>query len=130
MLRAPELDLRVVTAPKPLVVSAVVALFEAAALSVLAVLELIHLSGDRVALGLTTTAFFAVLAAALGGCAWGLMGLRSPARSPLVLAQLIFLGVAWSFAGMPIVAVAIAVPAIACLVGIFHPASLQALEAD
>ncbi|CAN5197638.1 MAG: hypothetical protein ACSLEW_09915 [Nocardioides sp.] len=116
--------------PKPLVVSASIAVLQAGVLVVLAVLELINISSDRLALGLTTTAFFLLVAAALVGCAWGLMGLRSPARSPLVLAQLIFLGVASSFAGWPAVALAIAVPAVACLVGIFHPASLAALEVE
>ena len=47
-----------------------------------------------------------------------------------VLAQLIQLGLAWSFRGDPttLVAVGLAVVAVLVLAGIFHPASLEALS--
>jgi hypothetical protein len=64
--------------------------------------------------------------------AWFLLRLRSWARAPVVLAQLIQLGVAWSFRGGDSVAVAVALAVVAAvvLVGIFHPASLDALADD
>ena len=51
------------------------------------------------------------------------------ARGPAVLAQLIQLGLAWSFRGDPttLVAIALAVVALVALAGIFHPASTHAL---
>ena len=65
-----------------------------------AVLELFHLSADRVALALTTTAFFAAFGAGLLVCCTG----RWPGCGPgpaarCVVAQLIQLLVAWSFRG-------------------------------
>ena len=95
-----------------------------------AVLELASLDSDRVAMGLTTAAFFALYGAGLVLCAWTVTRGRSWARSPIVLAQLIQLGVAWSFRGgdTTLVAVAIAVVAVVVLVGILHPASIDALD--
>lgn len=95
---------------------------------VFAVLEVINLSGERLAMGLTTTAFFLIVAAGLCACAWGILAQNSLARAPLVLCQLVGLGVAWSFRGMPVVAVLIAITTITTLVGVMHPRSLQALE--
>ena len=95
-----------------------------------AVLELASLDSDRVAMGLTTAAFFALYGAGLALCAWTVTRRRSWARSPIVLAQLIQLGVAWSFRGgdTTLVAVAIAVVAVVVLVGMLHPASIDALD--
>lgn len=123
-----RLGLPIVNAPKPLLFAAAIGVLEAVVLVVLGVLELLNLSSERLAMGLTTAGFFFLVAAALVACAFGLAHLKSIARSPLVLAQLIALGVASSFLGMPVVALTIAAFAVACLVGIFHPASIEALE--
>lgn len=118
--------------PRPLLVAALVTALQALTLVVLAVLELAHLSGDRVTMGVTTTAFFLGFGAALGLCAWGLTRLAGWSRAPVVLAQLIQLGVAWGFRGgdTTLVAVVLAVSAVVALVGIFHPASTAALIDD
>jgi hypothetical protein len=79
-------------------------------------------------MGVTTAVFFLGYAAALLLCGYGLLRLSSWARSPIVLAQLIQLGLAWSWRGNPAVAVPLALAAIAILVAIFAPASLAALE--
>jgi hypothetical protein len=94
-----------------------------------AVLELASLSADRVAVALTTSAFFAVYGALLLLAAWAVTHGHSWARSPIVLAQLIQLGVAWSFRGgdTTLVAVALAVVAVVVLVGLLTPASVDAL---
>ena len=94
-----------------------------------AVIELASLDADRVVMGATTSIFFVAYGAGLLLCAWSLTRGQSWARSPVVLTQLIGLGVAWSFRGGSTtgVAVAIAVVAVAVLVGVFHPASLAAL---
>ncbi len=80
-------------------------------------------------MGLSTTVFFLGYAAALAWCAWSLIRLRSWARSPVVLAQLIQLGVAWSFRGGSTtwVAAALAVAGFVVLVGVFSPPSLAAV---
>lgn len=118
--------------PRPLVVAAVLAALEALALLVSALLELINISGLRVTMGVTTALFFLGYGAALGLCAWGLTRLAGWARAPVVLAQLIQLGVAWSFRGGETtpVTIALAVVALAVLVGVLHPASTAALVDD
>lgn len=94
------------------------------------VLELFSLSSDRVAVALTTAVFFGGYGALLLACAWAVDRGRSWGRSPIVLAQLIQLGVAWSFRGgdTTLVAVAIAVVAVAVLAGILAPSSIAALD--
>jgi hypothetical protein len=101
---------------------------EALTLVVLAVLELAHLNGDRLTMGVTTAVFFLGYAAALLLCGYGLLRLVSWARSPVVLTQLIQLGVAWSWRGTLAVSVPLALVSVAVLVAVFAPASLAALE--
>jgi hypothetical protein len=95
-----------------------------------AVLEAVNVDADRLAMGVTTSIFFAGYGVGLLFCAWSLVHGESWARSPVVLTQLIGLGVAWSFRGGDTtgIAVGIAVVAVLVLVGIFHPASLEALS--
>jgi hypothetical protein len=103
---------------------------EAVALVLVGVAELGVLSWSRATMGLTTALFFGVYGAGLGACAWQLLRLRSWARAPVVLAQLIQLPVAWSFRGgstTPVAAV-LAVVAVLVLVGVFHPASIGAVD--
>ena len=71
----------------------------------------------------TTSLFFAVYGVGLLFCAWQLTRGQSWARSPVVLAQLIQLGVAWSFRGGDTtwVAIALAVVAVVVLAGFLHP---------
>lgn len=118
--------------PAPLVVAASLAAIQGGILLVFSVLELAHVSGDRLTMGVTTAVFFAIYGAALCGCAWAVTRGRVWARSPLVLAQLIQLGLAWSFRGGETtwVAVSLAVVAIVVLLGLLHPASLEALQDD
>ncbi len=103
---------------------------ESAALVVLGLVEVAVLSGSRVTMGVTTAVFFLAAGAGLGFCALSLLRLRSWARAPVVLAQLIQLGLAWSFrgGGTTLVAVALAVVAAAVLGGVFAPASIRALD--
>ncbi|WP_110182610.1 hypothetical protein [Nocardioides solisilvae] len=115
--------------PVPLALALLLVVVEAAVMGVLAVLELFSLDGDRLAMGLTTTLFFAGYAVALLACARATWRRETWGRSPLVLAQLIQLGVAWSwFGGNPELSTVLAVVAAAVLAGIFAPASLRALE--
>jgi hypothetical protein len=115
--------------PAPLIVAASLTALEAVVLVINAVAELVSLDAGRVTMGLTTSAFFVVYAVALLACAWGLSQLRSWARSPVVMAQLIQFGVAWSFwgHGTTYVSIALIIVAAVVLAGVLHPASIDAL---
>jgi hypothetical protein len=115
--------------PAPLVVAASLVAVEGILLLGYAVLELASISSDRAAVALTTALFFAGYGALLLAAAWAITHGRSWARSPIVLAQLIQLGVAWSFRGgdTTVVAVAMAVVAVVVLVGVLLPSSIDAL---
>ena len=115
--------------PLGLRVGAALVAVQAAALVTLAIVELGSLDDDRLGLGLTTTAFFVLYAVALGWCAYGLWHAKRWSRSPVVLTELIGLGVAWSFATGPSarLAAVLALLSIATLVCVFLPASTAAL---
>ncbi len=115
--------------PPALLVAASLVAVEGLLLLGYAVLELASVSSDRVAVAVTTSVFFAGYGALLVGAAWAITHGHSWARSPMVLAQLIQLGVAWSFRGGDTtwVAVALAAVALVVLVGLLNPASIDAL---
>ena len=122
--------------PVPLRVAALLVLAEAGAFVVLTIVQVTAFSADRFNLAWTTTAFFLLYAAFLAWCARGVLVGQSWARSPLVLAQLLQLGVAWSFTqgeagqGDKTVAWVLAAAAIAILIGIFHPRSISYLGGE
>ncbi len=115
--------------PAPLVVAASLVAVEALVLLGYAVLELVNISSGRAAVALTTSPFFAAYGALLIAAALAVTRGRSWARSPIVLAQLIQLGVAWSFRGgdTTLVAVGLAVVAVVVLAGLLAPSSVDAL---
>ena len=117
--------------PPPLSVAVSLTFLEVFALVAEGLSLLPNLSGERLAMGATSVAFFLVYGGALGWCAWNLRRLRSWARSPVVLAQLIQVLTATSFWGgaTTYVAVALIVVGLVVLAGIFHPDSLAALAA-
>jgi hypothetical protein len=102
---------------------------EAAAALAFGIAELAQLDRARLTVGLTTAAFFFVYAVGLAAAARGLARLRGWSRAPVVLAQLIQLGVAWSFYGGSTdwVAVLLAVSAVAVLAVVLAPATTDAL---
>lgn len=118
--------------PAPLLVAAVVAALEGVVLLGYAVLEWLSIDSGRAAVALTTGAFFAIVGVAVIACAWALTRVSSWARSPVVLAQLVALGLAWSFRGgdTTLVAVLLVVVATVVLVGLFHPRSIEALAQE
>jgi hypothetical protein len=118
--------------PAPLVVAASLVAVEGLLVVGYGVLEAASLTVGRLTMGLTTAVFFLGYGAGLLVCAWALRGLRSWARSPVVLAQLIQLGLAWSFRGgeTTYVAVGLALAAVVVLVGVLHPASIEALSGE
>ncbi len=116
--------------PAPLVAAASLVVVEALLLLGYAVLELFSVSADRAAVAVTTSVFFAAYGGLLLACARAVTRGRSWARSPIVLAQLIQLGVAWSFRGADttLVAIALAVAALVVLAGLLAPSSIDALS--
>lgn len=116
--------------PPPLQVAAALAGVEAGALLLQGISLIPALEGQRLAMGLTSVLFFLAYGAGLAWCAIQLRRRRSWARSPVVFAQLIQLGVASSFWGgqTTYVAVVLVVVALIVLAGVFHPQSLRALD--
>lgn len=114
----------------PLVVAAGLTLVEGLLTVMYGIGEALHISSGRLTMGVTTSVFFVAYGAAMVLCAWGLNRLSTWARGPVLLAQLIWLGLAWNFrAGdtLPI-AIGLAVPAVIVLVGMLLPSSVDALE--
>jgi hypothetical protein len=111
-------------------VAAALAGLEAFALVAQGVTLLPSLQGERLAMGVTTAVFFIAYGAGLGWCAWQLSRLQSWARSPVVFAQLIQLGVATSFwgGGTTYLALMLGVSALIVIAGVLHPQSLRALS--
>jgi hypothetical protein len=102
---------------------------EGGLLLLLAVLELRSLSTDRASMAVTVAVFFLVYGVGLLLCARAVTRGQSWARSPIVLAQLIQLGVAWNYRGAPTTGLAIGLVVVAAVVlaGLLHPASVEAL---
>ena len=125
--REPDSPARTRT-PAPLVVSASLVAVEGGLLLLLAVLELRSLSADRASMAVTVAVFFLVYGVGLLLCARAVTR-RSWARSPIVLAQLIQLGVAWNYRGGSTTGLAIGLVVVAAVVlaGLLHPASVEAL---
>lgn len=95
----------------------------------LAVSEIAAIQSDKAVMGATTSIFFLAYGGALALCARSLSHMRSWARAPIVVAQLIQLLVAWGFRGGQTTWLAVGLAAIALVVlaGIFHPRSIDAL---
>jgi hypothetical protein len=117
-------------APPPLVVAAALTFVEGLLTVMYGIGEAVHVSSDRLTMGVTTALFFVAYGAAMVLCAWGLNRLSTWARGPVLLAHQIWLGVAGDFKDgdtLPI-AVMLAVPAVVVLVGMLLPSSVDALE--
>lgn len=108
--------------------AAVIVALEAAAALAFGIAELVRLDPSRLSVGITTGAFFFLYAVGLGAAARAVARLSSWSRGPIVLAQLIQLGVAWSFHGRSTdwVALLLAVPALVVLVVVLAPATTDA----
>jgi hypothetical protein len=116
--------------PPPLVVAAGLVAVEGLLVLAYGVLEAADVHASRAAMGITSALFFLALGGGLIWFAWLVLQGRAWARSPILVAQVLFLGIAWSFHGGSTtwVAVGLGVVALVVLVGLLHPASLAALD--
>lgn len=114
--------------PPPLTVAASLVAVEGVVLVALAVAELVNLTSERMSMGVSTGVFFLVYGVALGGCAWALNRQQGWTRGPVLLTQLIQLGLAWNLRDLPLIAGALAVTAAVVLAGMLHPATLRVLQ--
>ena len=116
--------------PPPLTTAASLVAVEALLLLAFGVLEAAALDSDRLGLGLSTAVFFLAAGTGLLCCAWGLSRGRRWGRGPVLLAQLVALGLAWNLRAGPttVVAIALAVVALVVVAGLLHPASIDVLE--
>ena len=85
--------------------------------------ELLSLDSDRLVMGLTTSVFFLAYGVGLLVCARGLHTVRAWARGPVLLSQLIWLGLAWNFkdGSTLVIAIGLAVAAVIVLAGLLAP---------
>ena len=116
--------------PVPLTVAASLVVLQGGVLLTLAVLELAHISSDRISLGLSTAIFFMVYGGVLVLCAWALTRHQGWARGPVLITQLIQLGLAWNLRDAVLVALVLLVAAAVVIAGLLHPESIEALSDD
>jgi hypothetical protein len=90
------IDAGPVRRPTSLGVAALLAGLQGVAIVVVAALEVVHLTPGRATMGVTTAVFLVAYGAGLTFSAWGLSRCSSWARGPVVMAQLIDLGLAWN----------------------------------
>lgn len=117
------------TPPTLLLAAALVGLQGAGFLG-LCVIGLLDVQTDRVEVGLSVSVFFGVCAAALLACAFALTRVQGWARGPVLLTQLLQLGIAWNVRENALLAVPLALTAVLALVAMLHPASIAALMGE
>ena len=81
-------------------------------------------------MGLTTALFFAAFGVLLMVCGRLITRGHTWARGPILLAQLMGLGLAWNLRGgeTTVVSVGIAVVSLIVIAGMLHPASIEAIN--
>lgn len=116
-------------APVPLLVAASVVALEGLFAVVFGLFEALSINSSRAVMGVTTALFFVAFGVGLLVCAWGLRRVRSWARGPVMLAQLMSIGLAWNFRGGETgwISVVLLVPGVIGLIGMLHPRTVAAL---
>ena len=99
-------------------------------LLILAVLEMASVDADRRSVAFSTAGFFAAYGVVLLAAGWALHRRSGWSRGPVLLTQLIFLGLAWTMREHVAVAIALAICAAIVLAGVLHPDSVEALDRD
>jgi uncharacterized membrane protein HdeD (DUF308 family) len=113
--------------PPPLTVAASVVAVQGLVLLLLAALEVANVVGSRWSVGVSVGVFFGVYGVVLLVAAVALRRGAGWARGPVLVSQLIALGLAWYQREYLAVAVLVALSAAVVLAGLFHPDSLARL---
>ena len=119
-------------APLPLLVAAGLAALEGLALLGYGVAEAFFVQGGREVMGATTALFFAAFGALLVFAAYCLARLLGWARGPVLVAQVIQVGLAWNLrdGSTRPVSVVLFVAAVVALVGVLNRRSIEALDRE
>lgn len=116
--------------PWTLTAAAVVVAIQGLGLVVLGIVGIVDLVPSRLEVGLSVAVFFAAYGVGLLACAWALTRARSWARGPVLITQLIQLGVAWNARADVLLAVPLALVAAGAIAAMVHPLTIQALVDD
>ena len=116
--------------PPPLTVAASLVAIQGVVLLGVAAVELASIQADRRAVAISVAVFLGGYGVALLACAAALVRRVSWVRGPVLLTQLVQLGIAWNLRDFWPVAVPVAVAAVVVLAGMLHPASVDALASD
>lgn len=115
--------------PWTLLLAVFAAGLETAALLLWGALEFVRIpEAESLTTAIAGGVFFLLCAAGIGWCAFKIWRLESWSRAPLVLVQLIVLGLAWNLRENLAVAGGLVLVAAIALVGIFAPPSIAAVE--
>lgn len=119
-------------APLSLRVAGVLAGVQGVVTLAIGVTDVFSVDGDRVVVGVTTSLFFVAYGALLAVCGVALWRPTHWARGPVLFAQLVWLGVAWSLhsGSATWLAVLVAVSAVVCLLALLRPAAIRAVDGD
>ncbi|MBU2696823.1 hypothetical protein ABFU82_03330 [Nocardioides sp. WV_118_6] len=114
--------------PPPLIVAASVAGVQGAVLLLLAILEFASVTSGRLAFGLSTAGFFAAYGVVLIAAAVALWRRQGWSRGPVLITQLIFLGIAWNLREHVLLAIVLAVVALVVLAGMVSKDTMAVLD--
>ncbi|MDQ6524643.1 hypothetical protein RB608_13575 [Nocardioides sp. LHD-245] len=114
--------------PPPLTVAASLAGVQGLVLLMLAVLELASVSESRPGVALSTAVFFGAYGAVLTAAGLALWRRHGWARGPVLITQLIVLGLAWNLRDQILVAAGLAVVGVVVIAAVIHPATVAALD--
>ncbi len=119
-------------APPPLVVAASLVALQGVALVALGGFQLASLTRERFTLGVGVGLFFLAFAVLLLAAARGVLRGETWGRGPVLLAQLIQLGLAWTNREeLPVLLTgALVVTAVVAVLGMVHPASVERLARE
>lgn len=113
--------------PPPLTVAVSMVAVQGLGVLLFAVLQLAASSSTRASVGVANAVFFGAYGVLLLAAAWALWRRTSWARGPVLLTQLIILGLAWGVRDIVYLAVLMAVSALVTIAGLVHPDSMRAL---
>ncbi len=116
------------TSAAPLTVAVSLAAVEGVVLLLLAVLEMANVDSDRLGFGVSTAVFFGAYGVVLVGAALALWRRHSWARGPVLITQLILLGLAWNLREHVLLALALALVGLIVIAAMVHPDTIAALE--